>query len=355
MYANPKAPAAIEEPSALPVQRILREAAALRAHRGRPCLVLVDPCIDRWDVYSLRRALGDARGEAIDVLLCSNGGDIDGAYLMARELKRRFGHVAVYVPQLAKSAAVLFCLAADELVLGDLGELGPLDAQCDERQQADFPLNTSRLGLFKALEQLQSTALDSYEDALQRVVRGSGMRPSDAGTKAAEVIASLFGPIYGKIDPIRVADAARSLEVGSSYALRILARYRPEIPEAQRIPLVHRLIHSYPSHGFVIDTEELAEFGLPTREPDPVERAALDRAAVALRLHNDQGEVFNFEPGEPAGLPGGEAVPGSDEAAGPRGAVVADAGVAGVAAGDAGMGAERNGARSGAEVEASHE
>ena len=48
---------------------------------------------------------------------------------------------------MAKSAATLLCLVADELVLGDVGELGPLDAQCDERQQADFPLNTSRLAL----------------------------------------------------------------------------------------------------------------------------------------------------------------------------------------------------------------
>lgn len=167
-------PATDEGTRLQPVPRILRQAAALRAHRTRPCLVLVDPGIQRGDEFSLRQALGDARGDALDVLLCGHGGEIDTAYLMVRELKRRFGHVTVYVPSMAKSVAVLFCLAADELVLGDLGALGPLDAQCDERQQADFPLNTSRLALFKALEQLQATALDAYEEALQSVVRGSG-------------------------------------------------------------------------------------------------------------------------------------------------------------------------------------
>ena len=168
----------------------------------------------------------------------------------------------------------MLCLVADELVLGDLGELGPLDAQCDERQQADFPLNTSRLALFKALEQLQAMALDAYEDAVQRVVKGSRMSPFDAGTKAAEVTASLYGPIYAKIDPIRVAEGARGLEVGSSYALRILARHRPDIPAERHGELVHRLIHAYPSHGFVIDADELARprafpRGRPTQPSGP--------------------------------------------------------------------------------------
>lgn len=283
-----------------PAQRILREAAALRAHRSRPCLVLVDPGIQRCDTLTLRETLGDARGGALDVLLYSNGGDIDAAYVMARELRKRFEHLAVFVPLMAKSAATLFCLVADELVLGDLGELGPLDAQCDERQQADFPLNTSRLALFKALEQLQAMALDAYEDAVQRVVKGSRMSPFDAGTKAAEVTTSLYGPIYAKIDPIRVAEGARGLEVGSSYAMRILARHRPDIPAERHGELVHRLIHAYPSHGFVIDADELNDLGIPNRAPDATERSVLDTMALALALHRDQGDVFELVEDAPA-------------------------------------------------------
>ena len=49
------------------------------------------------------------------------------------------------MPFEAKSAATLLCLAADELVLGDLGELGPLDQQYEAKQTADYPLSTSRL------------------------------------------------------------------------------------------------------------------------------------------------------------------------------------------------------------------
>ena len=84
----------------------------------------------------------------------------EAAYLVARELRRRFAQLTAYVPFEAKSAATLLCLAADELVLGDLGELGPLDQQYEEKQKADYPLNTSRLLPGSALRQLQEGAMD---------------------------------------------------------------------------------------------------------------------------------------------------------------------------------------------------
>jgi hypothetical protein len=51
----------------------------------------------------------------------------------------RFASLTVFVPFQAKRAATLLCLAGDELALGSLGELGPLDQQVDEKQKADSP------------------------------------------------------------------------------------------------------------------------------------------------------------------------------------------------------------------------
>ena len=62
-------------------------------------------------------------------------------------------------PFRAKSAASLICLAADELILGRLGEIGPLDQQYDEKMTADFPLSTSRLLQDTALTELQERVL----------------------------------------------------------------------------------------------------------------------------------------------------------------------------------------------------
>jgi ATP-dependent protease ClpP protease subunit len=135
------------------VERRIRELGAqLRAHRQHPCLLFVSRHLAHADVLAVRNALEDERGEHLDVIVSSPGGDVEAAYLVARELRRRFGALTVFVPFRAKSAATLLCLAADELVLGSLGELGPLDQQYNEKQKADGPLSTSRLLPFKALQ-----------------------------------------------------------------------------------------------------------------------------------------------------------------------------------------------------------
>jgi hypothetical protein len=167
------------------VERQIHELGArLRAHRQHPCLLFVSRSVQHSDVLAVRSALGEATGAHLDVIVSSPGGDVEAAYLVARELRRRFAHLAVFVPFRAKSAATLLCLAGDELILGSLGELGPLDQQYDEKQKADGPLSTSRLLPFKAMQQLQHGATEMYDELVGRISQKSGMRLFDACSKA---------------------------------------------------------------------------------------------------------------------------------------------------------------------------
>jgi len=126
-----------------PVVASIRETAeALRVHRKRPCLLYISRQVAHSDVVAVRAALEGERLTALDVIVSSPGGDVEAAYLVARELRRRVQTLTVYIPFRTKSAATLIALAADELVLGSLGELGPLDAQYEEKQAHDFPLRS---------------------------------------------------------------------------------------------------------------------------------------------------------------------------------------------------------------------
>ena len=268
------------EPSA--AQRIRDAATAMRSHRSRPCLLYVSRQVAHSDVLAMREACETLETDVLDVVISSPGGDLEAAYLVARDLRRRAKHLCVYVPFRAKSAASLICLAADELVLGSLGELGPLDQQYDEKMAADFPLNTSRLLLQTALTELQDQAVSCYDAAMQRILRQSGMRPFEACSKAAEFTGNLYGPLLARLDPARLAESARGLALGRAYASRLLRRYRPALPEADRDRQLDRLVRGYPAHSFVVDREEAAELGLPVRPPDPMEEALLERLAYAL-------------------------------------------------------------------------
>ena len=226
-------------------ERIREAAAALARHRGGPCLVFVSRSLVHADVLTVRTALGSARGDHLDVIVAGPGGVSEAAYLLARELRRRFAQLTAYVPFEAKSAATLLCLAADELVLGDLGELGPLDQQYEEKQTADYPLSTSRLLPGVALRQLQDGATACYDALVRRIVKESGLRPLEAGSKAAELVGVLYAPLVQQLDPARLAECARGLAVGKAYAERVLRRYRPALWAESGPQLLDRLVQDY--------------------------------------------------------------------------------------------------------------
>ena len=66
-------------------------------------------------------------GSEVDLLLESLGGSIDAACTVTSICKSRFQRVAVLVPFMAKSAATLIALMADELVMAGSAQLGPVD------------------------------------------------------------------------------------------------------------------------------------------------------------------------------------------------------------------------------------
>jgi hypothetical protein len=275
-------------------QRIRELAAELRMHRQHPCLLFVSRTIQHSDVLAVRAALEEERGAHLDLIVSSPGGNVEAAYLVARELRRRFASLTVFVPFQAKSAATLLCLAGDELILGSLGELGPLDQQGDEKQKADGPLSTSRLLPFKALQQLQNGATELYEEVVSRVSQKSGMRLFEACSKAAELTQGLYGPLFGQLDPAHLAESARGLEIGVEYAERVLKRYRPALWAEQGPKLLNRLVHDYPTHGFTIDQEEAHELGIPTRIPDAQEATPLDQLALALIEYGTTSDLITL-------------------------------------------------------------
>lgn len=76
-------------------EQIRELAAQFRTYRQRPCLLFVSRHLVYADVAAVRAALEDETGKHLDVLVASPGGDIEAAYLVARELRRRFAALAM--------------------------------------------------------------------------------------------------------------------------------------------------------------------------------------------------------------------------------------------------------------------
>lgn len=88
--------------------------------------------IDRDDPVLLADLLHNLKSnEDVDLLLHTGGGDIDAAEKLVVMLRQKVGtgRLRVVVPDFAKSAGTLMALGADEIIMGDTSELGPIDPQ----------------------------------------------------------------------------------------------------------------------------------------------------------------------------------------------------------------------------------
>lgn len=85
--------------------------------------------IDHSDLTGFADLIQTTEGDAVDVLIVSNGGLPEAAERIVRLLRGRFHSVRYIVPANAFSAATLICFSGDEIVMDTAGTLGPIDPQ----------------------------------------------------------------------------------------------------------------------------------------------------------------------------------------------------------------------------------
>lgn len=85
--------------------------------------------IDDSDLTAFGDMVHLVEGEKIDVLLVSNGGSAETTERIVHLLRERFEQIRFIIPANAYSAATMMCLAGDEILMGPLATLGPIDPQ----------------------------------------------------------------------------------------------------------------------------------------------------------------------------------------------------------------------------------
>ncbi len=237
------------------------EVTQIQSIRKKDLLLLGMPEITRKEAMEIHELLLDKKTDELDVILQTFGGDIDAAFFITKLLRQHAIKVNILVPAYAKSAGTLICLGADKLVMNELSELGPLDSQVQEKQEGDADHYKSALEEFKALEQVQRHALESVDTTIRIFATRSSLKLSEAMRLAIDFVSKTVGQMYMQIDPKTIGKFARALEVGEAYGKRVLVEYR-HINENAAAEIVSRLVYGYPSHGFIIDLEELKKIGI---------------------------------------------------------------------------------------------
>ena len=152
------------------------------------------------------------------LMMTTYGGSADAAYRVARCLQRQYrkGKVTVFVNTDCHSAGMLLLIGADEIVMSDRGELGPLDVQI--RKPEEIGEYLSGLTPIQALSSLGTESFNLFQDNFLKLRFRSGLQIStkSAADIAAQIAVGLFRPIYEQLDPMRLCPVS-AYETDSGY------------------------------------------------------------------------------------------------------------------------------------------
>jgi Serine dehydrogenase proteinase len=244
------------------------------------------------------------------LILVTPGGNPDAAYKIGKYAQAHYDDFSCFIPGLCKSAGTLLAIAANQLIFSPFGELGPLDVQLSKTD--DLFGQESGLNISEAFRTVEDRAKRTFHNVIAEIIQSSGgvVAFQTASHCASEIVASLYGPIFSRIDPEEVGSRARAMRLGEDYGIRLNQKFTNLQDKA-----LERLSQSYSSHGFVIDSEEACALFKRVRLAEPIEqalvkkigaRARFPEGAVTLENHTDlyKALVAEIEEKDPANDPG---------------------------------------------------
>lgn len=169
-------------------KKALRTIAELRS--GRDIIVYasdltknVNNSIEYSDLLPFQDQLSNLSGKEIDVIIETPGGFAEVVEDMVRLLRSKYEKIGIIIPGYAKSAGTIFSMAGDEILMGKLSALGPIDAQIasnGKRFSADALLD----GLEKIKNEVISTGRlnPAYIPMLQNLSPGEIQHCENAQT-----------------------------------------------------------------------------------------------------------------------------------------------------------------------------
>ena len=185
--------------------------------------------------------------ENIDLFIYSRGGDSDAPWSIVSTIRETFPDKKfnVIIPYRAHSAATMISIGADEIIMSEKAELGPIDITI-----ANSPMNP--------LHPVNNMPLPiSVEDVMGYIALLEQMdcnRPEEK-IKAFEMLSD-------KIHPLAIGKVYRLLEQTKLVAFRMLENRKNRLPNEQNGDIVKKLASEIYSHRHSILRTEAKQIGI---------------------------------------------------------------------------------------------
>lgn len=188
-----------------------------------------------------------SKNDHVILWVSTYGGIPDSAYRMGKALQNAYSRVTVFVDGYCKSSGTLLALCANEIWMTDSGEFGPLDIQLMNKEE--YYERNSGLDSFQALSTLAERSNELMRTQFMDLRMGARLSTKQALEAATKVTIGLLSPIYEQLEPMRLGEVSRSMEIAFEYGKRLNKGILKH-------GAIEHLIAKYPSHSYVVDRSE---------------------------------------------------------------------------------------------------
>lgn len=164
----------------------------------------------------------------LHLMINSMGGGVSSSFKIAQALRRNFDSIKVYVPHMAVSGGTLIALVGDEILMGEMSNLSPIDPQVTKNGKL-FSVNS----------------LPRMFDMLEQFFSDTAARDAPYPWKA----------LADQIDPIEFQEHIDSASMMVNHARTIL-QSNDNLDEDEVEEIIQKLTSGYPTHEYAITFPE---------------------------------------------------------------------------------------------------
>ncbi|PKM79146.1 MAG: hypothetical protein CVU88_07275, partial [Firmicutes bacterium HGW-Firmicutes-13] len=169
----------------------------------------------------------------------TRGGDVLTPWRLVNLIREYCSHFNVLVPFRAYSAGTLICLGADEIIMGKMGELSPIDPSVANAFNPSDPNHkTAKIPV-------------SVEDVSSFI----GLAQEMAGLKQEEHLAEVFLRLSKKVHPLALGNVHRNYSLIRSLGKKLLQLHTNESAEHIN-EIINNLTEKLYAHNYMIPRSE---------------------------------------------------------------------------------------------------
>lgn len=188
----------------------------------------------------------------IDMFLYTRGGDVITPLRINHLIREYAEHFRVIVPYRAYSAGTLLCLGSDEIIMGILGELGPIDPSVSNffnpidpnNPNARVPISVEDVFAYLALARERGNQIGEHE------------------------MNTVFMALSEKIHPLALGNIHRHYILIRNLAEKLLNLRQEPMSKVQVKEIIDLLTERLYTHSYIISRREAKDIGLPIIQPN---------------------------------------------------------------------------------------